>query len=69
MPIVSSVHSVGHEQVDGRRYVVEQHTDSTGAVHVREYLAGTVDYTAIRNARAALLEAELAENEVDQVTG
>jgi hypothetical protein len=66
--IVNSTHAVGHLQVDGRRYVVERHTDSTGAVHVREYLAGDVDYTAIRDARAVALSAELAENEVTQVT-
>lgn len=69
MAIVSSTHTVGHEQVDGRRYVVELHTDSTGAVHMREYLAAAgADHAAIRDARAALLSVELAEAEAGQVT-
>ena len=66
MSIISSTHTVGHEQVDGRRYVIERHTDSVGVVHVFEYLAdpGT-DYVAVRNARVGPLEESLAEAETD----
>jgi hypothetical protein len=39
VPIVSSTCLVGHLQRDGRRYVIERHTDHLGAVHEREYLA------------------------------
>lgn len=67
MAIVSSTHSVGHAQMDGRRYVTEAHTDSAGGVHVREYLAPTgANYTTIRNAYAVLLEQWLADAEADQ---
>lgn len=68
MAVVSSTHTVGHEQVDGRSYVTERHTDSTGAVHVREYLAEPgADYAAIRDARAAVISEALADNETSQV--
>ncbi len=64
MPIVSSTHIVGHAQVDGRRYVTEQHTDDLGAVQVYEYLAPDgADYTAIRTARASAISQQLAEAE------
>ncbi len=39
MPIVTSTHTVGHAQQDGRRYVTEAHTDGTGEVYRVEYLA------------------------------
>lgn len=64
MPIVSSTHTVGHEQADGRRYVTEQHTDDLGAVHLIDYLAAVgADYVAIRTARAAQINEALAEAE------
>ncbi len=64
MPIVSSTHTVGHAQADGRSYVTEQHTDDIGAVHVIEYLAvAGADYTAIRTARASAISQQLAEAE------
>lgn len=64
MPIVSSTHTVGHAQRDGRRYVVESHTDDAGVVHRVEYLAtvGT-DYAIVRDARAAQISEQLAEAE------
>ncbi len=64
MPIISSTHTVGHAQRDGRRYVRESHTDNTGAVFLAEYLAdqGT-DYVAVRDARAASISDQLAEAE------
>lgn len=64
MPITASTHTVGHPQVDGRRYVTEQHTDSAGGVHVVEYLAAVgTDYAAVRDARAAQISEALAETE------
>lgn len=64
MPIVSSVHTVGHAQRDGRRYVREQHTDHLGVVHVFEYLwDGLADRDAISLARAARLATNLAVQE------
>lgn len=64
MPIVSSTHTVGHAQVDGRRYVVETHTDSEGVVHSAEYLAAVgTDYAAVRDARAVQIADQLAEAE------
>lgn len=70
MPIVSSTHTVGHAQRDGRRYVVELHTDSTGKVHRVEYgPVSVVDYVAIRSARAAALADHLAETEFFTLLG
>lgn len=70
MPIVTSTHTVGHEQADGRRYVTEQHTDDAGAVIVVEYLAPIgADYTAIRDARRALIDEQLAEAEAVAILG
>jgi hypothetical protein len=64
MPIVSSTFSVDVAQRDGRRYVVETHTDSAGGVHRREYgPVGEVDYAAILAARAQALGIELADSE------
>ena len=64
MPIVSSTHTVGHPQVDGRRYVTESHTDDAGVVHSVEYLAAVnADYVAIRDARAVQINEQLAEAE------
>ena len=64
MPIVSSAHVVGHAQVDGRVYVRETHTDDIGALIKVEYLiAAGADYVAIRTARAARLNVELADAE------
>lgn len=64
MPVVSSTHSVGPAQADGRRYVTEQHTDDLGAVLVFEYLSAVeADYVAIRTARVAQINEQLAEAE------
>lgn len=64
MPIISSAHTVGHPQVDGRRYVTESHTDDAGGVHPVEYLAAVnADYVALRDARAVQINEQLAEAE------
>lgn len=70
MSIVSSTHSIGHEQADGRRYVTEQHTDSQGVVYVVEYLAAVgTDYVAVRDARAVVIADQLAEAEALALMG
>ena len=70
MSIVSSEHAVGHAQRDGRRYVTETHVDSEGVTHAFEYLAAQgTDYVAVRNARAAALAEQLAQQEIDEVLG
>lgn len=64
MSIENSTYSVGVPQADGRRYVVEQHTDSAGVVHVREYgPIGEVNYQVILTARAEALAVQLADGE------
>ncbi len=70
MPIVSSTHTVGHAQIDGRRYVAEFHTDDIGAVLRIEYLAvdGT-NYVAVRDARVPIINTELAEAEARALIG
>lgn len=70
MAIVSSTHTVGPAQADGRRYVAEEHTDSNGGKHPAEYLAAVgADYVAIRTARAVYIAEQLAEAEAAQLTG
>jgi len=68
MAIISSTYSVGHVQIDGRRYVSEQHTDSAGAVHTAEYLAEIgVNYQAIAEARAVAIAQTLADAEFEVI--
>lgn len=68
MPIVSSTHVVGHEQVDGRRYVTESHTDSEGVVHRVEYLAAVgTDYVAVREALRSLDLESLAGRPIQEI--
>lgn len=70
MAIVSSTHTVGHAQIDGRRYVTEAHTDGVGVEHRVEYLAAIgTDYVAVRNARAAQIAIQLAEAEAAALLG
>lgn len=70
MSIVSSTHTVGHEQADGRRYVTEEHVDSASAVHLVTYLAAVgTDYVAIRDARAIDLATQLADEEAAIIIG
>lgn len=70
MPIVSSTFSAGPAQGDGRRHVVERHTDGNAFVHIVEYLAsvGAVHNT-IMAARAVLLAETLADDEARRVNG
>lgn len=72
--MVSSTHVVGHAQVDGRRYVVELHTDVVGVVRRAEWLSpgnlSDAELTEICTARAAALDTELADREAfEKVNG
>jgi hypothetical protein len=56
--------SIGHSQKDGRRYVLEVHTDAQGEFSRLEYLAAIgTDYDAVASAREPVLIASLAEAE------
>lgn len=65
MPIISSSHTVGSAQKDGRAYVTEDHVDQQARHYLIEYLAAAdADYVAIRTARAAVLSRQLIDNEI-----
>ena len=70
MSIVSSTYAVDeYAQADGRKYVMEAHTDSTGAVHRAQYLAAAgSDYQAIASARAVVIADALAAAEAEAMT-
>ncbi len=64
MSIVSSTYVEDHAQADGRHYVTETHTDHLGNKYVVEYLAAVgTNYATVMTARAAQIEADLAEQE------
>jgi hypothetical protein len=68
MPIASSSFSLGPVQKDGRRYVSERHTDSTGEVHAVEYLASNgAGHAAIMAARALEISDALADDEAVRI--
>lgn len=70
MAIVSSTFIVGHAQADGRRYVTERHTDDSGGVHEREYLAPVgADHAAIAGGYAVQLAEALAVGEFEEIIG
>lgn len=65
MSIVSSSHTLGTVQLDGRRYVREDHLDNLGKHWLIEYLAAIgADYVAIRTARAVRLAQQMIDSEV-----
>lgn len=69
MPIESSSYSLGVPQRDGRRYVTELHTDSTGAEHRRDYgpVGDDTDFDAVLAEHAAQLSEQLAADEAAAV--
>lgn len=68
MSIVSSVYTLGPVEIDGRRLVVETHTDNTGAKIFAQYLASPgVNYLAVAAARAALIDERLKQEEALRV--
>lgn len=65
MSIVSSTHTLGTVQRDGRRWVVEDHVDQVAKHYLVEYLAAAgADYVAIRAARAAVISQLLIDQEI-----
>jgi hypothetical protein len=57
---------VGHAQVDGRKYVLEVHSDAQGELARLEYLAEeNADFNAIATARTANLIEQLAQQELE----
>lgn len=65
MSIVSSTHTLGTIQEDGRRYVLEDHVDQIGKHWLVEYLAPiNANYIVIRNARAVEISRQLIANEI-----
>ena len=73
MAIVSSRIAEDSRQIDGRRWVREQHIDQMGVVHEIVYMAeaGQVVDLAASAARieAQLTEAEIAANEAEVLGG
>lgn len=63
MSITSSVVTLGNALVDGRKYVREVHSDASGVAATIDYLSGFVDYQAVANARALVLNVQLADDE------
>jgi len=56
--IITSTYSEGPDQIDGRRYVKEVHTDDRGLTYSFEWL-GSQDAGAVLTARAASLTAQI----------
>lgn len=70
MPISFSVFILGPVQVDGRRYVLETHTEDTGNVTKVEYLAGAgTNYQAVMDARVLVLTEPLQDLEARELSG
>lgn len=68
--ITSSVVTIGHAQIDGRKYIREVHSDASGVAATIDYLgAAGLDYQAIADARAAILNGSLADDEATAKIG
>ena len=64
--ITSSTHTLGSVQIDGRRWVREDHVDQSGVHHFADYLAAAdADYVAIRTERALRLWERLVAQEIE----
>jgi len=63
MPLLSSRIAEDSRQIDGRRWVREQHTDHVGAVHEIVYLAEAGQVVDLA-ASATRLDAQLTETEI-----
>ena len=68
MSVVSSSYVLGPQEVDGRRYVRETHTLSTGAVIVQAYgPVPSVDYDEVLSFHAREIADGLADIEAQGV--
>jgi hypothetical protein len=64
MPIVSSIIRQDHAQADGRRRIVEQHTDHLGNEYSASYLGeASIDAAAVMAGRVAGIETRLVDKE------
>src|SRR5574340_624884 len=65
MPIQSSTYTLGAVQKDGKTWVREAHTDSTGAVIYVDYAAAlATDYQSVMTARVPQINERLADEEM-----
>lgn len=65
MPITASVLLSNVAQADGRRAVVEKHTDDTGITYIRQYLGpSNTDTSAVLAAYATQLTADISAAEI-----
>lgn len=65
MPIVLSTVFSDRVQIDGRRKITEHHTDHLGVLHTKYYLADS-EYEPNLTESAALIEAQLAQQELEE---
>lgn len=65
MSIISSVIAADDAQSDGRRWILENHTDNLGVIYLVSYLANNgFDAAAALTARIATLEASIIFGEI-----
>ena len=68
MSIVSTTVTVDAPEIDGRHYVTEVHTDSTGKIVKFGYLAAVgTDVYSTADGRVAYIETMLAEEEAQEL--
>lgn len=65
MSIVLSTVFSDRIQVDGRRKIIEHHTDHLGVLHTKYYLADS-EYEPNLTESAALIEDQLAQQELEE---
>lgn len=69
MALTFEIRPEGHTQKDGRRWVVEIHSDGQGEVARFEYKSlDSIDRNAIATARSARLAVDLADREAREAT-
>lgn len=71
MALVSSTYTVGGMEVDGRRWVTENHVDSNGSVYTYSYLNDGLDPQSVMDARAVHINETLNQRQAiaEQVAG
>jgi len=71
--VASEYNADSYAQPDGSVYVYERHTDATGFVHVRMYLAppswGPTEYAAHLSNESVRIDEQLAQRETDALMG
>lgn len=70
MPIINSTYIVNPQQIDGRVWVTETHTDHLNKIHKYEYLVNPgVNSEVIMNNRAVELSNEFKTQELNWIEG